>query len=133
MFHVDHNQEIVFYKTRKGFSKVALVTGTPVVPMYLFGVTSMFSTLTDPFGIMEFISRKSGIPLLLFWGRFGLWLPTRAPQTIVVGKPIPVKKNPNPSPEEIEELHEKIMSETLRLFETHKRSYGWENKTLKFV
>lgn len=93
----------------------------------------MFHIVNEPTGILEKISRKIRFPILLFWGRFGLWIALRVPQTIALGKPIPVKKNETPTQEEIDALHQKIMDETTRLFNTHKKAYGWEGVELKFV
>lgn len=93
----------------------------------------MFHIARDPLGILEWVSRKIRFPILLFWGRFGLWISLRVPQTIVIGKPIPVTKNETPTPEEIDALQKKIMEETERLFNTHKKAYGWEDAQLKFV
>lgn len=101
--------------------------------MYSFGITRMFEISNDQYGILEWVSRKIRFPILLFWGRYFLWIPFRVPQTIALGKPIPVTKNEHPSAEEIDALHQKIMDETLRLFETHKKAYNWENVNLKFI
>lgn len=101
--------------------------------MYSFGVTRMFKTTTDPCGFFEWISRKIRFPILIFWGRFFLWTAFRVPQTIALGKPIPVRKNEDPSSEDVDALHEKIMEETKKLFDTHKKAYDWENVELKFI
>lgn len=50
-----------------------------------------------------------------------------------VGRPIPVRQTPHPTPEQIEELHQTYMEELRKLFEAHKRKYGIpEHETLIF-
>lgn len=50
-----------------------------------------------------------------------------------VGRPIPVRQTPNPTSEQIEELHQTYLEELRKLFEEHKGKYGIpENETLIF-
>ena len=41
-----------------------------------------------------------------------------------MGKPIPVKKTPNPTQEEINRLHAEYCAELTNLFEENKTKYG---------
>lgn len=47
-----------------------------------------------------------------------------------MAKPIEVPKKDNPTPEEIEFYHNKLMEEMVKLFDRHKESYGWGSKKL---
>lgn len=50
------NEEKLYLKNRKGFIKLALTTGVDVIPVYLFGNTSVLSVLKK--GMLADISRK---------------------------------------------------------------------------
>ncbi|KHJ46503.1 hypothetical protein D918_03556 [Trichuris suis] len=41
-----------------------------------------------------------------------------------VGCPIEVERNENPTSEEVNRLHDRYVSELVKLFESHKRSFG---------
>lgn len=45
-------------------------------------------------------------------------------------EPISVVQNDNPSPEEVDRVHNLLMSRMVELFDRHKAAYGWENKRL---
>lgn len=50
-----------------------------------------------------------------------------------MGEPIAVKQNPNPTCEEIEQLHKKYLQELQKLFNKNKEKYGIpEHKFLNF-
>lgn len=96
-------KELVAMKDRKGIARLALRSGTPVLPAYSFGNTAAprfargleafvrvkafiravhgafeaFSCWYDSFGILESFSRKAQASIFFFWGRFGLPIPRR--------------------------------------------------------
>ena len=63
--------EILYIKKKKGFAKLALQTGTPLVPCYAFGQTKLCSVVQDPFGIMVNLSRILGVSIILPAGVLG--------------------------------------------------------------
>ena len=58
---------------RKGFIKLVLQTDSDVVPVYLFGNTSVLSVLRR--GPLTDFSRRFGVSLTYFWGKFNLPIP----------------------------------------------------------
>ena len=60
----------------------------------------------------------------------GLPIPYRIPIVGALGPPIEVKQQDNPSNEYIFEIQGKLLKAMEELFDTHKSSYGWEDKTL---
>ena len=105
---------------RKGFIKLALTTGSDIMPVYLFGNTSVLQVFTHP--LLVKISRSLGASLTLFWGRWGLPLPMNDKLIYVRGKPLnlPSTPNENPSQEDIDKWHTKYIDEMKRLFDTYK-------------
>lgn len=121
-------------KARKGFIKLAIVTGAHLVPCYAFGENELYVQAANDQGttvrkFQQAFKRFAGFSLPFFHGRgvfnytFGL-LPFRKELNTVLGAPIPVKKNENPSNEEIDELHSLYINKLTELFEEHKQKYG---------
>jgi hypothetical protein len=71
MFHAKPGHEVAFIKNRKGVARLALQTGASVTPMYCFGNTGMYQCVSDPFGLMQYFSRKLQVSLIWFAGRWG--------------------------------------------------------------
>lgn len=120
-------------KNRKGFVKLAIQTGAPIVPVISFGEIDLFDQPSNEPGSLlrayqDFVKRWTGVVPAVFLGRgfientFG-FLPYKKPITTVVGAPIKVTENPKPSREEVDEVHQKFMEEIAKLFEDHKYKY----------
>lgn len=74
MFETDNDDETIILRERIGLIKLAITTGAPLVPCYLFGNTKLLSIWTGGsygYSTLRDISRKVGFALILFWGRFG--------------------------------------------------------------
>lgn len=120
-------------KKRKGFVKIALRHGTPLVPVFSFGETDIYDQVYGPEGsrlrrIQNYIRKVIGIAPIILIGRgffqysFGL-IPQRKPITVVVGSPLELPKIPEPTREQIDEYHEKFIEKLVDLFETNKHKY----------
>ncbi|XP_056632411.1 2-acylglycerol O-acyltransferase 2-like isoform X2 [Diorhabda carinulata] len=120
----------VLVKKRKGFIKLALKNGTPLVPVLSFGETDLFDQLEGSWLriIQERIRKYIGVAPILPIGRgffqysFGI-IPRRHPVTTVVGQPLEVPKIDNPTTEQIEEYHEKFLKHLTAMFEEQKYKY----------
>lgn len=78
---------------RKGFCKHALRSGSPIVPVYIFGQTQLFFTFSGRLqDLMSRLSRTLRVSLIPFVGRSWLspFVPLQNPLTVVVGTPINV-------------------------------------------
>lgn len=133
IFKTKETDEVVYLKNRKGLAKLALRTGTPILPAYSIGNTAVFDAWFDSFGVMEWLSRKAQASIFVYWGRFGLPLPRRVNITMLFGRPIMVDKVAEPTDEQIDALHEQYLNQIHRLFDTHKAALGWGHKTIRFV
>ncbi|XP_008056011.1 2-acylglycerol O-acyltransferase 2 [Carlito syrichta] len=121
-------------RNRKGFIKLALMHGVPLVPIFSFGENDLFDQVENSCGswlrnIQNRLQKIMSISFPLFHGRgvfqysFGL-LPYRRPITTVVGKPIEVQKTLHPSEEEVNKLHQRYIKELCNLFEAHKLKFN---------
>ena len=95
--HGSAHKETFLLRRRRGLVKIALETGTPLVPFVCFGNTKAVTPVTDSFGIMESISRWLGVSLIYPGGRGLLPIPRRVPVTVVIGPALAV---PSPSKSE---------------------------------
>lgn len=132
MFEINASEgtEVIILKSRGGICKLALRTGTDIVPGYLFGSTKSYSVLYDQFGILQWLSRKLQTPFLFFYGRYFLPIPYRKPLLSVFGERIHVEKIENPSQEDIDKLLVKLQDGITTVFDKYKTSFGWKNVKL---
>uniref|UniRef100_A0A0N4UX67 diacylglycerol O-acyltransferase n=1 Tax=Enterobius vermicularis TaxID=51028 RepID=A0A0N4UX67_ENTVE len=126
--------QMLTLKGRKGFIRIALETGSQLVPVYSFGETELYEQVDNPRGsklraVQDYFKRHVGFSTPIFNGRgifnynFGL-LPRRKRIDVVVGAPLVVKKNENPSVEEIDRLHAEYIKALRKLFNDNKSKYG---------
>ena len=84
------------------------------------------------------MKKITGVMPCIFNGRgffqysFGL-MPLNSPITVVVGQPLNITKNDNPTDEEINTVHFQYMQELNKLYETHKHKYGNKNIKLEIL
>ncbi|KAL7546594.1 hypothetical protein ACHAWF_009925 [Thalassiosira exigua] len=117
MMDPDRPNDIVLYlKKRKGFVKLALATGSPIVPIFGFNLD----------------------------GSYGYWFPrgslteklSRTPKKIhfVIGTAIDVpKEDDNVTQESIDKYHDIFLKELEALFERHKHEAGYDKRTLRII
>jgi len=132
IFCMSPDYEMLILNQRKGFVKLALKTGTDLVPTYYFGHTHLFKT---PSGYMarmlQRLSRFLKVSLIPFTGRFGLMLPFPEKIVGVIGKAIPVEKVLNPTVEQVEALHAEYVVRVKDLFYKYRHTCpGYESKEL---
>jgi len=135
MFMASQTQEVGSVRKRKGIVKIALRAGVPLVPVYCFGHTALWTVIADPFGILQAISVKLNVSVTPFFGRFGwpLGPAFRTPVLVACGDPIPCPLTEAPTQELIDEYHAKLMDGYHAVFEQHKAAYGWAGRKLKLV
>lgn len=133
IFEANNPDEVILMKERKGFIKLALKTGVPVAPCYIFGNTKLMSCWYDSAGWLQALSRKLKAGFLPIWGRWGLPVFFRQPILGVVGKPIRVPKvEGEPSQAMIDKYHAEFVAELQGLFNRYRALYGhgFEHKEL---
>jgi hypothetical protein len=118
-----HDEEIHYVQKKLGFIRLACELGLDLLPMYGFGENQVFTV--HSFGpsfrnLQHWIAQKLWVGLPIVTGRFGFTLiPHPVKITHVYGKPIKIKKNPNPSDELLDELYGKYCAEVQRMFKKH--------------
>jgi len=126
------NEERLYLKNRKGFVKLALQEGVDVLPVYLFGNTTVLSVWKNP--ILATISRKLQVSLTYIWGRWFLPIPRDCKLMYVTGQPLGMPQIANPTQADIDKWHAKYCDEVRRLFDTYKeRVPEYKHKKLEIV
>jgi hypothetical protein len=135
MFQPDVREERAWILRRKAIVAIALKAGVPLVPVYSFGHSELWTILTDPIGLMEKLSILLDLSIVPFVGRFLLPFgpPRRRAVLVALGDPIACPHVEKPSRELVDEYHAKLLERYAELFEQHKAAYGWESKKLRFV
>ena len=122
---------------RKGFVKIALQTGSPLVPIFGFGETNCYGNWADgrPWlqRILKMSQKKLGFAIPAVKGRgwftySGGFLPHRRQIITVVGEPLAVPKIANPTPKDIDEWHHRYVECLLRLYRENKDVYDLQSR-----
>lgn len=119
MFRSSPTAETVFLRERKGFIKMALRVGADVMPVYMFGNTTVLQCLTA--GPLASLSRKIGVSITLFWGRWGLPVPKPVKLVYARGRPIGMPHIPEPTEADVAHWHGVYCLRLLELFDTYKK------------
>jgi 1-acyl-sn-glycerol-3-phosphate acyltransferase len=137
-----HPDEEYVIARHRGFLKLAVKHGIPVIPVYCFGASKLLKRLQLP-DFVERISRILRISIVLVFGAFGLPIPYRQRLLYTVGEPIYPQyiKEGSAAPSEtslefeqqVNDMQYEFCSSIANLFERHKESYGWEHKILKLI
>ncbi|XP_017490391.1 PREDICTED: 2-acylglycerol O-acyltransferase 2-like, partial [Rhagoletis zephyria] len=102
---------LIVLKKRMGFVKLAIQTGSPIVPSFGFGDNDIYTPLDKTWfrPVQMFYKKLFRYAPMLFKGRANTVVPYRKKITLVVGSPIDVKRTANPDPAYVEEIHAKVV------------------------
>ncbi|CAG9772820.1 unnamed protein product [Ceutorhynchus assimilis] len=125
-YYCKPGQYKILLNERKGFVKLALRTGAPLVPVISFGETDLFDQYENPTlrQVQEIIRNWTGVALAVPIGRGFLGLvPRRKPIRAVVGNPMEIPKIEFPTSKDVEEYHAKFGKAMQEMFEEQKYNY----------
>jgi hypothetical protein len=133
MFMIRRDHERVKLRDRKGFVRIALEHGVPILPVYMFGANQVLD-FGPPW--LQRISRRMRASVGMIYGIWGLPVPRRLPIFKVTGAPMPVgpamRKDHPDFARRVDELHAQFITELERVYYTHRGKYGhgFENRPL---
>ncbi|TMW62429.1 hypothetical protein Poli38472_005047 [Pythium oligandrum] len=126
----------IILNKRKGIVRLALTTGTPMVPVFMFGESELYYQVANPKGsllrsIQQSFLRvfKFSPPVPVGVGVLGCpigVMPRRVPLHIVTGKPIPVPLIETPSERDILKYQAIYRTALEALYATHEERYYGE-------
>jgi 1-acyl-sn-glycerol-3-phosphate acyltransferase len=133
MIHIRPVDEYVTYVTRhKGFIRLALECGVPLVPIVSIGEQYSLQNLYLP-KIQRWTLKHLGVGFPVFpYGRWYLPIPNRCPLTVIIGEPIQVPYIPHPTVEEVDKYHAEYYEQVRLLFDTYKSEAGFPNSELRY-
>jgi 2-acylglycerol O-acyltransferase 2 len=130
-----HGHELVYVQRRKGFVKLALRYGTPLVPVYVFGANDYYYTSSWLLPLQLWLMKVTGLSLVVGAGLFGLpTIPRPVDTTMVFGEPLdfgaPIAQ---PTTEQVEAAHAKFVTALQQLFDQHKEACGYGDRVLEIM
>lgn len=132
----ERGDHTIYVKKRKGHIRLALEYGIPIVPGYAFGENDLYTHSGLWLSFRRAVAKRFSFAILIGHGD-SKWLPFFPHEGVAInqvfGKPIEVERKLDPATEDIEKLHDKYVSELVRLFDTYKEKYGYKDATIKIV
>lgn len=122
-------EEVVVLKNRKGFVRLAINSGSPLVPVFVFGERRAYRAnvfLTKV--VSRVLKRLFNIGMPLVTGRWFTLMPHAGRITLVFGRPIEVSTK-----DSVDEVHQRYCDALTALYEEHKKEAGYEDVRLRIV
>jgi hypothetical protein len=132
MIHSSSRIPVVRLNTRhRGFIKVALQTGSKLVPVFSFGERTIFDNFPTPISwqLKAMKALRANI-FFLPYGQFFLSIPRQASIRLAVGKPIDVPVVKNPSDELVNMLRDHYFTELMLLCDKFKERCNASSTTV---
>lgn len=130
-----HGRHIAWVKQRKGFCRLSLEHGAPILPIYVFGASDQYLTSDALMGFRQWVQSKFQIALPIFRGHpFFFWMPNgSAPLTMVIGDPIEVERVEHPTDGQVDALLAKYVNSLVDLFDRNKDRCGFSGAVLEVM
>lgn len=130
MVKTDSARERLVLMGRQGVVKLALEQGIPIVPVFVFGQSIVWSQVPLPAWVQK-LSRFLRISIMFPYGRFGLLLPRKMPLLYCIGAPISCPRvEGEPSEDQVKAIHMVLVKAVQDIYDTYKSCYGWQDRPL---
>jgi len=137
------HQHKCYVNSRKGFCRLAVEYGIPVIPHYTFGETSMYGVSKVLFRARMWLCDVLHVAIPVAWGRYGipfpLGLPRKPPQgmNLCVGAPI-IASNVDPKDKAafaaaVDDLHGRYLVALRTLFDQNKEQCGYPHAEIELL
>ena len=140
-------REIAYWGNRKGFVRLAVQFGVPLIPAYCFGENDCYSVEKKfLWHLRMWMCEKLRVAMPMFRGRGGwsFWIrPVETAQlSLVVGRPMAVQRVEYDAKKSgggetfktaVDEVHARFVEELRSLFERHKGRYGMADRVLEVL
>lgn len=127
----------VFLRSRKGFCKLSLRFGVPLVPVYCFGETDTYFTSDWALDLRMRLASAWTVAIPLAWGPSLLrpLKPIPTPLVLCCGSPVDVGPAiAEPTADQVDAVHEKYVQALVGLFNRHKgRVEGYQDAELEVL
>jgi len=130
------NKSLAYVKRRKGFIRLALKYGLPVVPCWCFGENELFHTSSFALGIRKSIVKTFGVAIVFAFGRSVLlpFMPKPGVKLVqVVGKPIQVPRKEDFDETDVQKYLGLYIQGLRDVFDANKAKYGRKDDELIIV
>lgn len=128
------NEVNLYLKKRKGFVKIAISHGAPIVPIFTFGLRKSYDFYIMKNDALSWLGRKLGAMPMIFFGHNGIPFGPAKPCKLVnvVGVPIPCAKcaYADITDAQVDEVHAKYIAALEALYHKHKAAHGYQDITL---
>eukprot|EP00927_Polykrikos_kofoidii_P063707 TRINITY_DN5856_c0_g1_i1.p1 TRINITY_DN5856_c0_g1~~TRINITY_DN5856_c0_g1_i1.p1 ORF type:complete len:383 (+),score=35.37 TRINITY_DN5856_c0_g1_i1:76-1224(+) len=114
---------------KRGLMRICLEEGATVYAAWFFGTTDMLTVVKDPWGIMEYVSRRLQSGIIGYYGRWYLPLPFRTPVSLCV-RPQKATKTASPTEEQVEQFHQAVYGGLLEVYNEQKHFAGYSDRNL---
>ena len=120
------SETVLELRERTGFVRLAMQHGAPLVPVVVFNERYAYERVDVPTWLRDLCLRTLRVPVLLFYGRFGL-LPFRLSLGVVFGRPMPVEHVPDIAKDDprVAATHARYMEALRKLWEDEKAGFGY--------
>lgn len=125
------NQEVSFILGRYGFIRIAIEHGVDIIPVYTYGMNSMYKLPDWKRHRRAVLSQKFSVPLLFFYGRGGTAVPLTEETVNVSFDPFPASTY---KPEDYKQCHQDYCVYLKKCFDEYKHvSEYTKNSELLFA
>lgn len=131
---VTPGHELVYLRRRKGFCRLALQYGVPLVPVYVFGLTDAYRTSPFLLSWRLRLVQTLGLSWTIATGQWGSpYCPLPVDSTVVFGEPLLVGRVAEPTRDQVDKLHAEFIDALQRVFDQHKDALGYGDRTLEIM